>query len=257
MKIVVLGAGRLAWHLVPALNAAGHEIEAIFNRSLSNALPIAEKVGAKTLNQLADLPQDADLYILAVQDSTIELIAQQLPALLKGRRVVHTSGATPARVLARHCSDYGVFYPLQSFSKEKELDFRKIPLCIDAKYSETKEVLRELARSISDLVYEINDDQRAELHVAAVFVNNFVNHFYGIGQDWLQQHQIPFEILHPLIQNTAEKILSARASDLQTGPAIRRDWETIKRHESQLEQIPEYLELYKMLTQSIIQTTEK
>ena len=162
---------------------------------------------------------------------------------------MHTSGATSLDVLDAK-NRKGVFYPLQTFSKNKEIDFSIVPLCLEAENTFDFRVLETVAKSISNAVFAINSDQRKALHVAAVFVNNFTNHLYHIGKEICGEHQVPFEILRPLIQETAEKINTLDPVDAQTGPAKRNDTNTIAAHLDYLTN-ENQKNIYKLITQSI------
>ena len=180
-------------------------------------------------------------------------MAQQLRIELGVQQnIVHTSGATPEAIFQGVATSYGVFYPLQSFSKEVEVDFTKVPFCVSANTPEQENKLHRLAMQLSPLVYQLNDDQRAQLHLAAVFAINFVNHLIGISHDLLAESAIPKDILQNIIRTTVIKLESGNAKELQTGPAVRKDKNTLKRHEARLENQPEILELYQKLTESII-----
>ena len=162
---------------------------------------------------------------------------------------MHTSGGVALEKISNH-NRRGVFYPLQTFTKGKAVDFKTIPICIETEFSADLKILKKIAKSISDKMYIINSEQRKALHVAAVFVNNFTNHLYQIGNQICEENNIPFEVLHPLIQETAEKIKELSPSEAQTGPALRNDTKTIEKHIDFLEN-PEYKKLYQLLTQSI------
>lgn len=187
------------------------------------------------------------MYIIAVSDKAIADVSKQMP--FQNRIVVHTSGAASLDVLDTK-NRKGVFYPLQTFSKNKEIDFSIIPLCLEAENTFDFRVLETVAKSISNAVFAINSDQRKALHVAAVFVNNFTNHLYHIGQEICEEHQVPFEILRPLIQETAEKINTLNPVDAQTGPAKRNDLVTIDAHLAYLTS-ENQKNIYKLITQSI------
>jgi predicted short-subunit dehydrogenase-like oxidoreductase (DUF2520 family) len=253
MKIVLIGAGNVGWHLGCRLRECGLEVMQVFSRNLLKAKELGEKIGAAGTNDLDEITHDGDLYILAVHDDAIGEIAGRLAGGgLRGKLMVHTSGATPATVFDEILERYGVFYPLQTFSKARKADFTEIPVCIDAKLEEDRKMLTELARKISGRVYRISDEQRAVLHVAAVFVNNFTNHLFHVGHSILEKEGLPFELLLPLIRETVEKLEDGTPAQMQTGPARRGDESTIQRHLAFLEKYPEYREVYRQLTQNII-----
>jgi predicted short-subunit dehydrogenase-like oxidoreductase (DUF2520 family) len=190
---------------------------------------------------------EADLYIIAVSDDAIAEVSSKLP--FENRLVVHTSGSAPLTVL-NNKNRKGVFYPLQTFTKGKTVDFKTIPLCLETEFESDYTVLNDVALSISDSVNTIDSHQRKALHVAAVFVNNFTNYLYQLGSDICVENHVPFDILKPLILETAEKLLALSPKDAQTGPAKRNDISTIEAHESFLSDENQST-IYKILTQSI------
>jgi len=184
-----------------------------------------------------------------VSDNAISSLSSKLN--LKDKLVVHTSGSVSMNEL-QSTSNKGVFYALQSFSKEQEVDFSTIPICIEAESKKDLDLLEILAKSISKKIYHINSNQRKSLHVAAVFVNNFTNHLYHIGNEICEENKIPFKILQPIIQETATKIVTLSPFEAQTGPAKRNDTETIKKHKAML--TANQQEIYTLLTKSIYKT---
>ncbi|MFK7934599.1 MAG: Rossmann-like and DUF2520 domain-containing protein, partial [Saprospiraceae bacterium] len=223
------------------------------SRSFAKAQALAEVVYSEATDSLYDIEPNSDLYIIAVKDDAIEEVAQQLVAAgLTDELVVHTSGATPSHVLGNYFSRYGCFYPLQSFSISRKTNFKNVPLCVYANNEYDGQALLELGKQISDKVNFINDEQRASLHVAAVFVNNFTNYFYQIAEQLLAQQDVPFALLRPLILETARKVQMHSPAKMQTGPAIRNDHQTIERHLLYLQSQPEMAKLYEHLTQRIM-----
>ena len=188
---------------------------------------------------MSEISTAAELYILAVSDDAIPLVAKQLSSHLSHNAlVVHTSGNTPSSILSDHFQHCGIFYPLQTFSIERQANFEQIPICIDSPHPKDLKLLEWVAQQISPKVYPITDEQRAILHLAAVFVNNFTNHLFYISEDILEQEQLPFDLLKPLIAETFAKIQTHRAKEVQTGPAIRGDVMSINRHLKYLESFP-------------------
>lgn len=247
IKVVILGNGNLAFHLTNQLlkNVEVNLVQ-VYNRSLEKIQYLKSKTSIT--NNLTDL-KEADIYILCVSDAVISSISKQLD--FKHKLIVHTSGNTDLFEL-KSISNKGVFYPLQSFSKDKIIDFSEIPICIEASTKNDLKILETFAKSISNNVYQFNSQQRNKIHLAAVFVNNFVNHLYHIGNEICDKNSIPFEILHPLILETATKIASLKPIDAQTGPAKRNDSITIKKHKAMLTQNQQ--EIYTLLTKSIYKT---
>lgn len=251
IKVIIIGSGNVAQHLLSAFNKnTDIEIAQVFSRKIeavSHLISID-----KITNNFDDLVQ-ADVYIIAVADDAIAEVASRLP--FKNRLVVHTSGSASMESLSNN-NRKGVFYPLQTFTKNKEVDFKTIPICIESQFNEDYNVLKKVADSISDKVFTINSEQRRSLHVSAVFVNNFVNHLYKIGNDICDEHQVPFEILQPLIKETADKILLLTPNEAQTGPAKRNDKTTIESHLDFLSD-DNHKNIYKILTQSIQENGKK
>ncbi|AWG22041.1 hypothetical protein FFWV33_11200 [Flavobacterium faecale] len=255
VKVVLIGSGNLAQHLIVAFQKAeksGNAIQLlqVYARSadtLSHLLP-AEKITSSF-----DTLQNADVYIIAVSDNAIATVASQLP--FENKLVVHTSGAMPMDALDVK-NRRGVFYPLQTFTKNKKVAFDGIPICLETEQMEDLNILEALAKTISKKGITIHPEQRKALHVAAVFVNNFTNHLYQIGETICKEHQVPFDILHPLIEETAAKIKNISPSEAQTGPAIRKDSKTIAAHQALLND-PTQKQLYTILTQSIQDNVKK
>jgi predicted short-subunit dehydrogenase-like oxidoreductase (DUF2520 family) len=251
MNIVCIGSGNVATHLANALNEVGHSIVQVWSKSIENANLIAHKYGAFAVDDFDHLVTNADLYLIAIKDDGISLVGQKLQNF--SGMVVHTSGATDLSVLS-NVGRYGVLYPLQTFSKSRQVNFRQIPLCIEAKDQDDLKVLRELAKQISDLVYFVDSNQRRILHLAAVFACNFTNHLYEISSEILKANDLDFDILKPLIEETAQKIQTESPYNAQTGPALRGDETTMAAHQALLVSKPDFSELYKILSNSIKKT---
>lgn len=247
INIVILGGGNVAYHLTNALlqNSAVNVVQ-VYNRSIEK-INIFKNITSIT-NNLSEL-KEADIYILAVSDNAISELSSALN--LKNKLLVHTSGSMAMEEL-KSVSNKGVFYLLQTFSKERVINFSTVPICIEAEIDEDLCLLETLAKSISKNCYRINSNQRKSLHVAAVFVNNFVNHLYHIGHEICEQNKVPFEILLPLIQETANKITTLPPLEAQTGPAKRNDTKTIEKHIAMLTKNQQ--EIYTLLTKSIYNT---
>lgn len=245
MKVVLIGSGNVALHLLQVMQkSSAIEIVQVFARNFTKVSSFIDT--SQITSNYADI-QNADVYVIAVSDNAIAEVAQKLP--FKNRLVVHTSGSSEMNVLGNQ-NRKGVFYPLQTFSANKEIDFASIPFCLETEFKDDYVILEQLALSLSKKVYPISSNQRKSLHVAAVFVCNFVNQLYQIGNEICDNNQVPFEILHPLIQETAQKVLNLSPKEAQTGPALRNDSLTIEKHIDFLEN-PAYKALYISLTESI------
>lgn len=251
MKIVFLGSGNVATHLAKAFMAAGQEVLQVWSNTPANAKALADSIGGTAILDLEALDLHADLYLIAVKDEAIMELAAALPKL--DGVVAHTSGATSIDVLRGHKRS-GVFYPLQTFSKQKFIDLSDTPLCLEASDSATMSLLENAAKLISTASYPIDSEKRRVLHLAAVFACNFSNHLYQMGYSIMQQHSLPFELLKPLIMETARKVQDAVPFDVQTGPAVRGDAETMTKHLALLDDRPELKQVYETLSESIKKT---
>ena len=250
----MIGAGNVGFHLGKALSLLPNiEVVQVYSRTRKKAAHSAQNIDCQYTTKIKNINTDADLYIIAVNDAAIGGVAKALSALpnLQDKLVVHTSGATPSTVLSPHLSRIGIFYPLQTFSIQKEPDFKTIPFCLDAVNEADFLLLENLAQQLSTRTERIDDAQRAVLHVAAVFVNNFTNYLYTVGADITEKGGVPFDLLKPLIAETAEKIMENAPRDMQTGPAVRGDKATILRHVEFLKGTG-YEGLYQILTGGIV-----
>ncbi|HET8753805.1 MAG TPA: DUF2520 domain-containing protein [Salinimicrobium sp.] len=245
INLVLLGTGNIATHLFEAFSASENiQVKQVYNHSEESLRPFRDKTQVTT--SLKDL-QEADIYIIALKDDVISEVSSQLES--KKGIIAHTSGAVSIEAL-KNCHRPAVFYPLQTFSKKIPVTHTEIPFCLEAKYTADLKIMEWLAKEISGKAFQINSSQRKKLHLAAVFVCNFVNHLYAIGEKICEEHQIPFEIMQALILETAEKVKIASPDALQTGPAVRNDQNTINAH-LELLSSPENKEIYQLLTKSI------
>ncbi len=253
-NIALIGAGNLGWHLGKSLHVAGARISQIFSRNLGKTSELATALNAVTTDDLRKISPDADLYLIAVHDSAIEEVADRLPVEIRRKKLIaHTSGATPMQVFSeKNIRRYGVFYPLQTFSRQRETDMRQVPFCLDANNEADFLLLKNLALTLSPKVHRLDDRQRAQLHVAAVFANNFSNHLFAIAQELLQKENMPFDLLLPLIRETVAKLEDGDPDEMQTGPARRKDTATIARHLQLLENQAEVRAIYEILTKHLI-----
>jgi predicted short-subunit dehydrogenase-like oxidoreductase (DUF2520 family) len=248
-RIVVIGSGRVASALATALANAGVNIIQVYSRNQAHAKTLAYKVGALACADSGQIDSTADLYIISVSDASINQIVE-IPAL-HGKTIVHTAGSVPIDVLQSATEQFGVFYPLQTFSYGRTPDIKKVPFCLEASNNELLQNLKDLATRLSDSIYFINSQQRLYLHIAAVFANNFSNHMFVLAEKLLQHYQMPFEMLRPLLEETVAKLADISPSDAQTGPAIRRDQPVMDSHRQLLADMPELQNFYTFVSESI------
>ncbi|WP_074489742.1 Rossmann-like and DUF2520 domain-containing protein [Mucilaginibacter polytrichastri] len=250
MRITMIGSGNVSTHLAAALKNAGHRIVQVYSPNMGHASLLAYHVGAEATDDISLIMADTDLFIIAVKDDAIEAVAKQL--VLHERLIVHTSGATELQVLMQATANAGVFYPLQTFSKDKELDFRTVPLCIEGANEAITKQLIELGQTISNNIYRVDSAQRKILHLSAVFACNFPNYLYYVAQKILAQHQLDFNLLRPLIMETAVKVQQQFPAVVQTGPAVRNDRQTIAAHLQLLDDNVFLQTLYQLLSEGVM-----
>lgn len=252
MRIVIVGTGNLATRLGMALYAGNSELAQIYGRSPVACSQLADLLDCPFTTDLSELNTEADLYLLAVSESALpEILSTNA---FHNKFIVHTSGSIDLESLAAYSINYGVFYPLQTLSKQRSLDFRSVPICIEANNTENLEKLKELAHTISDSVIPIDSITRRQLHLSAVFVCNFVNHLYAIGEKLLSEKGMDFNLLRPLIAETAEKVQQFSPLEVQTGPAVRGNQPIMDLHLHMLEQHPEWQKIYQLLSSTIQNT---
>jgi predicted short-subunit dehydrogenase-like oxidoreductase (DUF2520 family) len=251
MRIVFLGSGNVASHLAAAFKAAGMEIVQVWSRSIGHAMELAGSLNAKAIDNLDFVDKTADLYVICVKDDAIEQVALSLQGI--AGLVVHTSGGTSIDVL-RGLAYYGILYPLQTFSKYKNLDLKGIPLCLEANSEHAFEMLHQVAIAIGGSSYRVDTAQRKVLHLAAVFACNFTNHLYHLANEILEANNLPFDLLKPLILETALKVQDDLPINVQTGPSVRDDVQTMENHFELLKGMPELQEIYITLSASIKKT---
>lgn len=244
MQIVVIGSGNVAFHLAKAFTEAQIPVSQIFGRNTTELQKISEQFSIPFSTETL---ADADLYIISVSDSSIG----EVSALIKNKNVLvaHTSGSVSREALNGNYRK-SVFYPLQTFSKSKNLDYSKIPFFIDTENENDEEILKNLASKISKNVMIANNEKRKYIHLTAVFACNFVNHLYARAKEISDSQGIPFDYFLPLIDETTQKIHELEPKLAQTGPAIRNDEKVLKLHESLLTD-EEKLKIYKTLNESI------
>lgn len=251
MKIVAIGAGNIAHHLIPHLFKMGHTILQVGSRSQKTARLLSKKVKAKAISSISEVTPEADLYLMMVPDDQINYLSSKIPFALSEKQIIcHCSGSISSKALNKF-PNYGVFYPLQTFSRKIKLDYSVIPFFITGNNSYTEKKLKAVAKKFSKKVKVIDDEERGDFHIAAVFVNNFVNYVLGVASDISKTHDVDFRHLHPLMEETINKALSNDPNEVQTGPAKRKDKRVIKEHLDKLKNTPDIQKVYKVLTQAI------
>lgn len=249
-KIILIGAGNVATHLGLALKKEGYDIIEVWSRDMAHAQELATRLSCEAKDDISCLSSDADLYIFSVVDDALPQLLNAFPH--HDKMLVHTAGSLPMSVLENKTKRFGVFYPLQTFSKHKSVDFLNIPIFIEASDPKTLCVLKEMANAISQDVNIATSEQRKYLHIAAVFACNFTNYFYAIGEKILEDNNLSFDYLRPLILETALKAQKYSPATVQTGPAIRKDEKIMDSHLSLLESQPELQKFYQEISRSII-----
>jgi predicted short-subunit dehydrogenase-like oxidoreductase (DUF2520 family) len=249
MKVVIIGSGNVAWALGRKIKEAGNEIVQVFGRNEKNAASLAHILLSAYTTNLLTINKEADIYIVAVSDKGIPGIAQQLQ--LGDKIIVHTAASVSKDVLRSASSNYGVLYPLQSLKKEMET-IPPIPILVDGNDVDTIEFLKAFSSQWADDVVVAKDGERLRLHVAAVFASNFANHILTLTEEYCKEEHLNFNVLYPLIEETIGRAKSVSPALVQTGPAIRRDMETVSKHLQILTSYPKLHKIYKLMTDSII-----
>ena len=224
-------------------------IHEVYSPNSENAKQFATQFNCALCAELINIDKNGDIILLCIPD---DIIAETSIKIGKANAIIaHTSGNTSIKSLMTN-DRYGVFYPLQTFSKQREIDMKSVPICLESSDEDVMKNLEFFASAISDSVYEINSRQRKYLHLSAVFVNNFTNHLYHIAEEFLEDRELDFNLLKPLITETAEKVMDIDPVDAQTGPARRGDENTIKKHLDLLEGNTEYKKLYQLMSEQIL-----
>ena len=255
-KIILIGAGNVAHHLAGALLKAGENLCQIYSRTLDSARQLGMRTGISYTAEVNEVYPDGNIYIFCVSDDI-------LPSIIKTIRIpydaliLHTSGSQPMEVVKSYSKHYGVIYPIQTFSKKRELDFKEIPLCVEGNTVPVKERIKKLAEKLSDKIYEIDSAQRKELHLAAVFASNFPSYLYQVAGKLLENQGLSFAMLRPLIFETAHKVMLLNPEEAQTGPAKRGDESIMNMHKNMLKNDKDLLKIYTILSEGIKEIQNK
>jgi predicted short-subunit dehydrogenase-like oxidoreductase (DUF2520 family) len=252
--ITLIGSGNVATQLGLALQSKGFVIHQVVSKRLVNAKKLADKLNCKAFNSI-EKTTPTDIYLIAVIDDAIQIVAQQIHQFIKNNNsekplLMHTSGSVGVDVLKNRNCECGILYPLQTIKKNEEVDFINVPVIYFSENKTTLKSIQSIAQKLSHNCIKLNDEQRMALHIAAVFTNNFTNHMVAIAQSICKKNKINFELLQPLLAQTFEKLKTHKAADIQTGPAIRNDKTTIKKHLLFLKSLPEQ-KVYTAVTNSI------
>ncbi len=254
-RIVLIGAGNVATHLGLAFLNKGLIIEQVYSRTALSANSLAAKLHAVPVIRSEEIMPGADLYIISVSDDAITEIVKKIN--FGESPVVHTSGTVPMDIFKQSAPAYGVFYPLQTFSKDREIDFSTVPVLIEASDPQLERMLADLGNLISARVQVCDSEKRKIIHLAAVFACNFSNFMYTLSEEILSSQQLSFDLLRPLILETAGKVMRQNPRDAQTGPAIRNDRSVMETHLQLLAGDPEKHEIYKILSKPISKLVNK
>tara|TARA_R110002012_G_scaffold108855_2_gene252150 strand:- start:175474 stop:176259 length:786 start_codon:yes stop_codon:yes gene_type:complete len=251
--ISFIGAGNVAWHLAPALENVGHFVKEVYTPNGKSAKKLVGNLYDAVVKSDLDFKDSpSQIFILAVPDDAIKSIAQEI-ILPEQSLMVHTSGSKGLDVLEySSAAASGVFYPLQTFSKNKKLDFEQVPFLVESENNEALKILKSLARSLSKNTQIVSTAQRKQMHLAAVFACNFTNHMLSISEKIMSNAQLDFSLLHPLVSETIDKALKHSPNSVQTGPAKRGDLETLDKHMEMLGKDETVQEIYRLISQSIL-----
>ncbi|RHJ92562.1 Rossmann-like and DUF2520 domain-containing protein [Parabacteroides bouchesdurhonensis] len=248
MRVVFIGAGNLATRLSLKMQRVGMTIEQVYSHTPEHAKSLADKLHSSWTTELENITAEADLYVFSLKDKVLqEVISGVKP---NNGLWIHTAGSMPMNVFEGYTNNYGVLYPLQTFSKEREVNFSVVPFFLEANSLENKEILFKIASLLSDNVQFLSSEKRKYLHLAAVFACNFTNHIYTLAGKILAEQKIPTDVLLPLIDETAAKIHSMSPAMAQTGPAIRYDENVINKQLTMLDD-PEMKAIYQLISRSI------
>lgn len=257
VSVSFIGAGNLAWHLAPALDNMGFVVKEVCSRNSTSAKELTKQLYQAEVKTTLDFSSSTSrVFIIAVADDAIQEVAQDL-VLPDDAILLHTSGSQPLSTLGYAATEnIGVFYPLQTFTKTKKVDFKSIPIFVECETADTEKICLQMAKKISADVHKIGSRERKALHVAAVFASNFTNHMLTVSKDLLQQNKLDFELLKPLISETLNKSLAIGPENAQTGPAKRGDYETLDHHFDFLSHDEALSTMYKVISQHIIDRYE-
>lgn len=256
MKIVMIGAGNVATHLGKAFKESGFDVAQVWSRTKVSAMQLASALGCAATNDISQVCADADLYVVSVKDDALPAIVSELCPSRRKSMFVHTAGSVPMSCFEDYAKRYGVLYPMQTFTKDKKLDFRQIPIFLEASDNAVYGALQKIADSVSDHVYKLDGEGRKWLHLSAVFACNFSNFCYAVASRLLQRNGIPFDVMLPLVDETARKAHVMNPVDAQTGPASRHDHKVMERQMEMLRDDKILSEIYRLMSEGIERNAE-
>ncbi len=255
LNFCFIGAGNLATHLSTALVKNGFNVTQVYSKTEQSAKMLAEKLQSSFTISSKEIDKTVDVYVVALKDDAIDEVLLQID--FQNKLVIHCAGSLPLSILGKYSSNTGVLYPLQTFSKHREINFDQIPVFVEANSKKNEKKILAIAQKISKNVSVLNSEKRLILHVSAVFACNFVNYMYTVASDLLKSNEIPFEVIRPLIMETAEKVITIDPEKAQTGPAVRFDEKLINKHIDYLKDNKVYQELYMSLSKGIFDFHKK
>jgi predicted short-subunit dehydrogenase-like oxidoreductase (DUF2520 family) len=252
--VVIIGSGNVATHFARTIKLSGKKIIQIYSKHPNSAKQLSQETDSTFVKSISEISKEADLYILAINDNAIEEVASSIK--INNKLIIHTSGTVHAEILKKTSSNFGVIYPLQTFSKDIPIDWKNVPIFIEANNAINENILFNFVKSFANNINIMSSEKREILHLSAVFVNNFVNYMYNIAEDIMKQNKISFEYLKPLILETANRIIKNDPCNIQTGPAKRGDLKTIQKHLDLLSKQKDFADIYDFLTNMIIKKYE-
>ena len=251
IKVTVIGSGNVAWHLTEALKNIGCKINQVYSRNKDNAQRLALHLDCDSTHYIEEIKMDSDLYLIMVSDDAIAGLISELPQFTGSQILAHTSGSVPSTILSKKSMHYGSFYPLQTFIRSQKVDISEVPFLVYGSTPSALRFLRMTATKLSTRVLEIDDVERLQYHLSAVFVNNFINHIACISDQYLSNQNLDPKVLEPLMKTTFDKILKGNTCENQTGPAKRNDKILMKKHTGLLNNNPNWKSIYESISESI------
>lgn len=254
MKVVCLGAGNVATHLITALYEHSIDVIQVYSRTLESASILASRVGATPVTDPEEIIDYADIYLFSLKDSVLESVITQIPS--NSGLWIHTSGSVSLDIFRDYTTHYGVLYPFQTFTKNRKLNWGEIPIFVEASDNNSLNTIKAIAKQLSNKTVELSSKERNYLHLTGVFACNFTNHMYTLSKEFLNKINLPFDVVLPLIDETASKVHDLSPEEAQTGPAIRYDENVINKHLSLIED-DIVKQIYKIISDNIHRTSKE